>query len=82
MSQLAFAATFLLVLAGFFIFFFLFLWFASTRDLLTNVLARAAWPLRARIFTFADWGGALLGLGIVLFILLPWGSLRSGATAT
>ncbi len=81
-SQLAFGSTFLLVLAGFFGFFFLFLWFASTRDLLSNVLARAAWPLRDRVLTFAGWGGALLGLGIVLFILLPWGTLRSGASAT
>ncbi|MCH8190196.1 MAG: hypothetical protein IIC80_02450 [Chloroflexi bacterium] len=80
-SQLAFGQEFLLFIAGFFVLLLVFLATTSFKDAVEGTLARASWPPLTKALSWAGWGGAILGIGIGLFLVLPWGTLRASAGA-
>ena len=78
-SQLAFGSTFLVILAGFFVLFSGFLVAATTADALVGTVARLGWSRLAKLASWSAWGAAILGIGLAIFIVTPWGNLKNGA---
>ncbi len=80
-SQLAFGQEFLVFLAGYFVLLLTFMATSTVRDAVQHTLARGTWPVPAKLSSWLGWGGAVLAIGVGLFLLLPWGTLRSSAGA-
>ena len=78
-SQLAFGSGFIVILAGFFLLFLIFLAWATAIDASQDTIGRRRGSGLVRALTWTGWGGAVVGLGVLFFLLTPWGTLRSGA---
>ncbi len=78
-SQLALDAGFLLLLGGYFVLLLSFLATATTRDAGLGALAYGAWARPGRVAAWTGWAFGVAGLGAILFLLLPWGTVRGEA---
>ena len=77
-SQLAFGAAFIVVLVTFFMLFLAFLAMATVIDGSKDATGAATWKLPARGLAWTSWGVGVMTLGIAIFLVVPWGTLRSG----
>ncbi|MBM4404647.1 MAG: DUF4129 domain-containing protein [Chloroflexi bacterium] len=75
-SQLAFTSLFILPLAAYLGLLFAYLAASAAIDGRSGTITALAWSRRSQVMAWAGWTAALVGLGVVLFLVLPWGTVH------
>ncbi len=79
--QLAFTSLFIVPLIAYLGLLLAYLATSAAIDAKTGVVAAFAWAGRSRAIVWTGWTAAIAALGVLLFLVLPWGTVQVNATA-
>ncbi len=79
-SQLAFTSLFIVPLIAYLGLLLAYLATSAAIDAKTGVVATLAWAGRSRAIVWGGWTASIAALGVLLFLLLPWGTVQVNAT--